>query len=74
MPDQDDPLVVHPKRACALLNCSRATLYERMNRGDIESFVDGGGRWVSVSSIKSYVESKLAAAASARAREASEKS
>ena len=40
----DDILVVRPKRACQMLAVGQTRLYELIDRREIESFRDGGGR------------------------------
>jgi excisionase family DNA binding protein len=55
----DEALVVRPKRACRLLSIGTTRLYELLDRGELESFRDGGGRWISATSIRTYIERQL---------------
>jgi excisionase family DNA binding protein len=55
-------LVVSPKRACALLDCSRPTLYGMINSGELRSYKDGSSRKILTSSIMQRIERKLAEA------------
>ena len=57
------PLVVRPRAARRLLgNCGNERLYELLNSGAIQSFVDGRARLISVASINRYVADRLAGA------------
>jgi excisionase family DNA binding protein len=62
--DEIGSLVVSPKRACALLDCSRPTLYGMINSRELESYKDGTSRKITVRSIKQRIERKLAEASS----------
>jgi excisionase family DNA binding protein len=52
-------VVVRPKRACEMLSIGVTRLYELLNKGELEGFKDGGGRWITTASIHSYVERQL---------------
>jgi excisionase family DNA binding protein len=52
-------LAVPPKVAAQLLGYGLTHLYKLLNRGELESYLDGGARRVLVSSINSYVARKL---------------
>jgi hypothetical protein len=57
------PLVVRPRAARKLLgNCGNERLYELLNSGAIQSFVDGRARLISVASISRYIANRLAGA------------
>jgi excisionase family DNA binding protein len=58
---QPEPLVVRPHDAMRILSCSRATLYRLLNHGEIEGYLHGTARLISVSSIKAYIARKLKA-------------
>ena len=53
------PLAVPPKVAAQLLGYGLTHFYKLLNRGEIESFVDGGARRVLTASISAYIERKL---------------
>jgi hypothetical protein len=59
-------LVVRPKRAAEMLSIGQTRLFELLNKGEIEGFRSGGGRWISVSSIRAYVERQLEGAPPAK--------
>jgi hypothetical protein len=53
--------VVRPKEARRLLgNCSPSRLYELVNSGELETFLSGSARYITVKSIEAYIERKLA--------------
>lgn len=54
-----EPLVVRPNVAMRLLDCSRASLYELINNGEIESYLDGAARKITMRSIHARIERKL---------------
>jgi hypothetical protein len=53
-------LVVSVNGAGVLLNACRETVYDLIRGGQIDSFLDGRRRKVSVASIRSYIAHKLA--------------
>jgi excisionase family DNA binding protein len=55
------PLVVRPKEACALLNCSPDTLYRLLNSDQLSSFTRGRARLIAVSEINAYLARQFAA-------------
>jgi hypothetical protein len=55
------PLVVKPKRACQIIDCGNTRLYELLAAGELESFLDGRSRKITVASLNRYVERRLAA-------------
>jgi hypothetical protein len=57
--DDLGPLVVKPKIAWKMLNCSNTRGYELLAAGELESFLDGRSRKITVESIRRYIERKL---------------
>jgi hypothetical protein len=57
----DERLVVSPRRAKRMLDCGNTRLYELLNAKELESFLDGRSRKITVSSIKAYIARLLAA-------------
>jgi hypothetical protein len=55
----DEPLVVRPNTAMRLLDCGRAYLYELINAGELESYLDGAARKITMRSIHARIERKL---------------
>jgi hypothetical protein len=55
------PLVVKPKVAWAMLACSNTRGYELLAAGELESFLDGRSRKITVSSIHALIARRLAA-------------
>jgi hypothetical protein len=54
------PLVVRPKQAWAMLGCSHDTGYKLLERGELETYLDGGARKITgVASIKAYIARQL---------------
>jgi excisionase family DNA binding protein len=68
--DSDGPLVASPNQTMRKLLVSRSTLYELLNSGELESYTEGRSRRITVRSINSYVERRLAAEAQRRGRAA----
>jgi hypothetical protein len=56
------PLVVKPKSAWKMLACSNTHGYELLNAGELESFLDGRARKITVESIRGYIVRRLAPA------------
>ena len=54
-----EPLAVKPRVAWQMLQCSNTRGYELLNRGELQSFRDGGSRKITVESIKNYVARQL---------------
>jgi len=52
-------LVVRPKQACQMLAIGQTRLFELLNHDELESFKDGGGRWITTRSIRAYVDRQL---------------
>ena len=57
-----EPLVVRPKRAWQMLDCGNTRGYELVKAGELESYLDGRSRKITVESIHRYIGRKLAAA------------
>jgi hypothetical protein len=64
--DPIGPLVVRPTQAMLMLNCGREQLYELINAGELDSYLDGAARKITVASIHQRIERKLAEAKSVR--------
>jgi hypothetical protein len=60
--DTEAALVVKPGRACQMLSCGRTRLYELMAAKELDTFLDGGARKITVESIHRYIARQLAAA------------
>jgi len=54
------PLAVSAKEAARLLSLSLSKIYELLRNGDLQSYVDGCTRRVTMASIHQYVERRLA--------------
>ena len=52
-------LVVRPKQACQMLSIGQTRLFELLNSNELQSFKDGGGRWITMQSIRDYVRRQL---------------
>jgi hypothetical protein len=57
----DEPLVVSPDNAWRMLDCSNSHGYALLRAGELESFLSGRSRKITVASIKAYSERQLAA-------------
>jgi hypothetical protein len=53
------PLVVKPKIARRMLNCGQTRLYELIGAGELDSFLDGRSRKITVESIHRYIQRHL---------------
>jgi hypothetical protein len=53
------PLVVKPKTAWKMLACSNTRGYELLNAGELESFLDGRSRKITVDSIHRYIARRI---------------
>lgn len=54
-----EPLAVRPKQAWAMLSCGHDFGYKLLSRGELDSYLDGGSRKITVASIKNYVARQL---------------
>jgi hypothetical protein len=59
LPCDVGPLVVKPKIAWKMLACSNTRGYELLNAGELESFLDGRSRKITVDSIHRYIARRL---------------
>jgi predicted DNA-binding transcriptional regulator AlpA len=64
------PLVASPNQAMTALGIGRAKLYEKINSGELESYVDGGSRKILWNSIHAFIKRRLEAEATRRGRAA----
>jgi hypothetical protein len=53
------PLVVSPSKAMAMLDCGRTRLYQLLNSNELESYLDGKSRKITVASIRARIHRKL---------------
>jgi excisionase family DNA binding protein len=60
--DQSPPLVVKPREAARLLSLCPSSVYGLMRAGELESYIDGRSRRITMKSIKKYLARQLAAA------------
>jgi hypothetical protein len=58
-PADDSPLVVKPKGARRMFNCGNTRLYELLAAGELDSFLDGRSRKITVDSIRRYIARQL---------------
>jgi excisionase family DNA binding protein len=65
-----DPLAVSPRQACRLLNVGNTYLYELINNDELESYLEGRARKITMRSIRTRQERQLAAAREADVSEA----
>jgi hypothetical protein len=54
-----EPLVVKPRVAWKLLSCGNTKGYELLQSGELDSFLDGGSRKITMASIRRYIERRL---------------
>jgi excisionase family DNA binding protein len=66
--DLSAPVVATPNQAILRLQVSRATLYELINNGALESYTEGRSRRILVQSMDRYIERRLAEEAKRRGR------
>jgi bifunctional DNA-binding transcriptional regulator/antitoxin component of YhaV-PrlF toxin-antitoxin module len=62
-------LVVRPKGARRMLNCGQTRLYELIAAGELDSFLDGRSRKITVESIHRYIRRRLEQTASGRGKD-----
>jgi hypothetical protein len=55
-----EALVVKPRIAWVLLQCSNTRGYELIANGELDSFKDGRSRKITVDSIRAYIARRLA--------------
>ena len=56
-----EALVLTPTQAQTALQCGPTRLWELINTGEVESFLDGNRRRITARSVRDYVNRKLAA-------------
>lgn len=56
-----EPLVIKPREAWRMLACGNTRGYQLLATGELDSFLDGRSRKITVSSIHAYIARKLAA-------------
>lgn len=54
------PLVVSPRAACRMLDCSHGHLYQLIAAGAVESFRSGRARKITIASINRYIARGIA--------------
>jgi hypothetical protein len=64
MSDTDKPLVVGMTKAEHLLDSGADKLYDLIKAGELDSYLDGNRRKVTIASIERYVRKQLAASSS----------
>jgi hypothetical protein len=57
---EDDRLVVGPRRARYILDCSNSYLYGLLNRKELDSYLEGRNRKITVESIRRLIARRLA--------------
>jgi excisionase family DNA binding protein len=50
-----EPLAVSPREACRLMGCGVTRLYEVIAAGEIESYLDGRARRITMASIRARI-------------------
>jgi len=55
------PLLAKTREACRMLACGQTRLYELITTGELDSFIDGRLRKISIASIHRYIAKRLAA-------------
>jgi Helix-turn-helix domain len=59
-----EPFIVKPRDARRLLSVGQTTLYQLLKTGELESFLDGRSRKITVDSIRRYIARRLTLAVS----------
>jgi hypothetical protein len=57
-----EPLAVKPRDAWHMLGCGNTHGYQLLGAGELESYLDGSSRKITVASIRAYIARRLAAA------------
>src|SRR5262245_14020040 len=63
----DERLVVSPRRARYMLDCGNTRLYELLKNNELESYLDGRSRKITVASIHRFMARRLVAEKAPRA-------
>jgi len=58
--DDDQPLVVSPKKAAFLLDCGLDAVYAHIHQGQLQSYLEGPRRKITVRSIQALIAKRLA--------------
>jgi len=58
--DDDEPLVVSPRRTCLILGIGTTKLYELLNSGELDSYCEGKARRITMSSIRRRIDRLIA--------------
>jgi hypothetical protein len=66
LPDSEGALVVKPRVAWKMLSCSNTRGYELLAAGELDSFLDGRSRKITVESIRRYIARHLPADAASK--------
>src|SRR5690242_1103817 len=53
--DHVEPLAIKASKACEILDCSTVHLWKLMSEGELEHFLDGRFRKVTMASLKAYI-------------------
>jgi excisionase family DNA binding protein len=68
--DAGQPIVASPNQAMTALGIGRAKLYEKINAGELQSYVDGGSRKILWDSIHAFIKRRLTEEATRRGKAA----
>jgi hypothetical protein len=60
LPNFTEPLLVRPRDAWRMLGCGNTHGYQLLNAGELESFLDGRTRKITVQSIHRFIARRLA--------------
>ena len=60
--DDDERLVVSPRRAWHMLGIGNTRGYQLLTAGELDSYLDGRARRITTASIKRYIERRLSSA------------
>jgi hypothetical protein len=59
-PSDHERLVVRPRRAKHMLDCGNTRLYQLLKDRELDSFLDGRSRKITVESIRALISRRLA--------------
>lgn len=65
----DEPFGVSPKRTCILLDCGMTHVYALLGAGELESYLEGRHRKITMRSIRARIARLLAESNQGRAAE-----
>ena len=66
--NRSEPFLVKPKVAWKMLACGNTRGYELLAAGELESFLDGRSRKITVASIRRYIERHLGKSAATESK------